>query len=383
MEKTEYMITATIRRLFMVVMIAALLAGCGGAPAVPTGGATAGQTPAADTGAAATTEAAVATEAAGEGVTEAPAIVTELTVYSGRNEGLIGKLIEQFETETGIDVNVRYGDTAELAATILEEGDNSPADVFFAQDAGALGALSAENRLQPLPDTILSRVDAPFRSSKGDWVGTSGRARVVVYNTNTLTETDLPDSIFGFTDPQWKGRIGWAPTNASFQAFVTALRVLEGEDRAREWLQGILANEPKVYEGNAPIVTAVGAGEIDVGFVNQYYLPRLQKEAGGTLPAANYFFKQRDPGSLVNVAGAAILQGTENQAAAEQFIAFLLGDTSQQYFSSETFEYPLVRGISPDQQLPPLESIQTPEIDLSKLEDLQGTLRLLQDLGIL
>lgn len=195
-----------------------------------------------------------------------------LTVYSGRSEELVGPILEQFTTATGIEVEARYGDTAEMANLILTEGENSPADVFFAQDAGALGAVADEGLLAELPSELLDEVDARFRSPEGQWVGISGRARVVVYNTEALDEADLPDSIFGFTDPKWKGRIGWAPTNGSFQAFVTALRVLEGDERAREWLEGVQANEPKVYEGNNPALDAVIAGEIDVAFINHYYL---------------------------------------------------------------------------------------------------------------
>src|SRR5688572_7751087 len=180
-----------------------------------------------------------------------------ITVYSGRSEELVGPLIERFESETKIDVDVRYGDTAELASTILEEGANSPADVFFAQDAGALGAVAEAGLFDALPAAILDRVPLALRSPDGKWVGVSGRARVVVYDSRELTEADLPTSIHGFTDPAWSGRLGWAPTNGSFQAFVTALRVLEGEEAARAWLEGMVANEPRPYEGNTNIVQAV------------------------------------------------------------------------------------------------------------------------------
>jgi iron(III) transport system substrate-binding protein len=317
---------------------------------------------------------ATATEAAGDGT---------LTIYSGRNEELVGPLIQQFEQGSGIDVEVRYGDTAELAATILEEGDNSPADVFFAQDAGALGAVQNADRFEELPDEITERVDERFRSDEDEWVGVSGRARVVVFNTNTYTTTDLPDSIFGYTDPKFRGRIGWAPTNGSFQAFVTALRVIEGEDRAREWLEGIQANEPKVYENNTAVVNAAASGEIDVGFVNHYYLFRLLAENGEGFGARNYYFTNGDPGSLVNVAGAGVLTTSDNKQAADQFVEFLLSDEAQQYFADETYEYPLVEDVEPNEALPALDEIETPDIDLSDLSDLQGTVQLLQDLGIL
>jgi iron(III) transport system substrate-binding protein len=306
-----------------------------------------------------------------------------LTIYSGRSEDLVGPLLEQFEQESGLDVEVRYGETAAMAATILEEGDNSPADVYFGQDAGALGALAQAGRLAPLANDILDQVDPRFRAPNGQWVGTSGRARVVVYNTDTLTEADLPDDIFGFCNPQWNGRLGWAPTNGSFQAFVTALRVIEGQDRAREWLTCIQANKPQIYPNNTSIVTAVGAGEIDAGFVNHYYLFQFLAE-DPNFPARNYHLPAGDVGAMVNVAGVGIVNTTDNQAAAESFVNFLLSKNAQEYFNSESNEYPLVnQDIKLNPLLIPLSEIQTPEIDLGDLEDLEGTLELLQELGIL
>jgi iron(III) transport system substrate-binding protein len=306
-----------------------------------------------------------------------------ITVYSGRSESLVQPLFDQFERDTGIKVNVRYGDTAELAATILEEGRNSPADVFFAQDAGALGAVAEEGVLAPLPETLLDRVPSPFRSRDGLWVGVSGRARVVVYNTDRLTPEELPDSILDFTDPQWKGRIGWAPTNGSFQAFVTALRLIEGEVGARAWLEGIKANGAKVYENNTAIVEAVARGEVDVGFVNHYYLYRFLAEQGEGFSARNHFLAPNDPGNLINVAGVGILETSSNKEVAERFVDYLLSAPAQRYFAEETFEYPLIEGVRPSVDLTPLSEINPPDIDLSQLSDLQGTLDLLRETGVL
>jgi iron(III) transport system substrate-binding protein len=306
-----------------------------------------------------------------------------LTVYSGRSEELVGPIIERFESETGINVDVRYGDTAELAATILEEGANSPADVFFGQDAGALGAVGAANLFEPLPAEVLDRVPESFRSDAGQWVGVSGRARVVAYDTRELSEEDLPHSVFDFTDPSWKGRLGWAPTNGSFQAFVTAMRVLEGEDATREWLEGIVANEPRVFDGNVPIVQAIADGEIDAGFVNHYYLLRFLAEQGESFPVRNHFMSGDDPGALVNTAGVGVLASSDSEENARRFIEFMLEEESQQYFAEETFEYPLVEGVDPPANTPPLSEIDTPPIDLSSLSDLQGTLRLLSETGAL
>jgi len=306
-----------------------------------------------------------------------------LTVYSGRSESLVGPLIERFEAATGVDVEVKYGDTAELASTILEEGTASPADVYVAQDAGALGAVASEGRLAMLPSHVLDRVDARFRSPDGEWVGISGRARVAAFDSRAVADPDLPDSILDFTDPSWKGRLGWAPTNGSFQAFVTALRIVEGDDTARAWLEGIKANEPKAYEGNDAIIAALAAGEIEVGFVNHYYALRQAAEQGPRFPVENHFFTGGDPGGLVNVAGAGVLTTSANPTAALALIEFLLSDDAQAYFADETYEYPLVAGVEADDRLEPLDEIESPDIDLSDLADLRGTLDLLSEVGIL
>ncbi|MCH7617172.1 MAG: iron ABC transporter substrate-binding protein [Chloroflexi bacterium] len=306
-----------------------------------------------------------------------------LTIYSGRSETLVKPILDQFAEESGVKVRVRYGDTAELAATILEEGGNSPADVFFAQDAGALGALADAGLLKTLPNMILDLAPSQYRSRADLWVGISGRARVVAYNTDVLSPDDLPDSIFGFTDPEWEGRIGWAPQNGSFQAFVTGLRVLEGDDAARDWLEGILANDPTEYPNNTTSVEGVANGEVDVAFVNHYYLYRFLDEEGDGFKARNYYTGPGDAGSLVNIAGAGILKTTNSNDLAEQFLKYMLGTTAQQYFADETYEYPVIAGIAIQEGLVPLAEVRPPDIDLSDLSDLNGTLDLLRETGAL
>ncbi len=306
-----------------------------------------------------------------------------LVVYSGRNAELVGPIIDEFIEQSEMDVQVRYGDTAELAATILEEGENSPADIFFAQDAGALGAVAQEGLFQPLPEEILDRVEDRFKSPEGEWVGLSGRARVVAYNTEALSEEELPDSILDYTDPEWEGRIGWPPTNGSFQAFVTALRITEGEDVAREWLEGIQANDPMEYPDNTSTLEAVASGEVDVGFVNHYYLFRSLDEQGEGFGARNQYPEGGDTGAMINVAGAGILETASNPGAAEDFVDYMLSEEAQEYFAEETFEYPMVEGVEVDEDLPPLSEIETPDIDLSNLEDLDGTLQLMRETGVL
>jgi iron(III) transport system substrate-binding protein len=305
-----------------------------------------------------------------------------VVLYSGRSESLVGPVIELFTEETGMEVQVRYGNTAEIAATLLEEGANTPADVFWAQDPGGLGAVAEAGLLAPLPQDLLDQVPATFRSPDGVWVGITGRARVVAYNTTALTPEDLPADIWDFVDPQWHGKIGWAPTNGSFQVMVTAMRNVWGVEKTRQWLEGILANQPVAYENNTAVVAAVGAGEVEVGFVNHYYLYRFLEEEGEGFEARNYFLPGQGPGSLVMVAGAGILQNSANPNA-EQFIRFLLSKEAQEYFAAETWEYPLTTEVPSPSALTPLADLHGIEMDLADLADLQGTVTLLSEVGAL
>ena len=305
----------------------------------------------------------------------------ELIIYSGRSETLVDPIIQQFKGATGIDVQVKYAGTAALAATLLEEGKNSPADVFYAQDPGGLAAVS--EMMTNLPGDIIELTPEWARSEQGRWVGITGRARVVVYGTDQLTEDDLPDDLWGFTEPEWKGRVGWAPTNGSFQAMVTALRVGWGEERTEEWLRAMVENDVTIYPKNTPQVAAAAAGEIDVGLVNHYYLYRFLAEEGEDFPARNAHLRSGGPGSIVLVSGAGILETADNPENAEAFIRFLLSSVGQQYFAGQTFEYPMVEGVRPSVLLTPLDEIVQPEITLVDLADLVGTQELLRKAGAL
>ena len=308
-----------------------------------------------------------------------------LTVYSGRNESLIGPILAQFSADTGIEVEVLYGGTSAVANQILTEGDNSPADVFIAQDGGALGALAAADMLAELPAETLARVvDPAFVSPDGVWTGLSGRARVLVYNPELLDEMglELPDSILDLTDEKWRGLVGWAPTNASFVSNVTAMRVLLGDCDTEDWLAGMIANDVQAYPKNTPIVQATINGEVVVGLVNHYYLFRFLAE-DPDITATLHFFPGGDVGSLINVAGAAILQTSDQADLALALVDYLLSDTAQKYFAGKTYEYPLVATVEPSVDLPALSDIVAPDIDLSHLADLQGTLEMIEESGAL
>jgi len=300
-----------------------------------------------------------------------------LTVYSSRSDAFMFPIISEYAEAAGADVLVKYRSTSELIAILQEEGDKSSADVFFAQDPGGLEAMGG--MFTTLPDSILARVPDWARSSDGKWVGLSGRARVVVYNTDALAEADLPGDIWDFIDPKWKGRIGLPPTNASFQTMVTGMRAIWGEDKTREWLEGIHANNPSMYADNTATVAAVGAGEVEVAFVNHYYLYRLLAKEGESFPARNYHLRDGGPGALVMVAGAGILKSSKHKEAAEQFIDFMLSSVAQQYFASQTNEYPLIGNIAIQPGLMPLDEINQPSISTSDLAGIESTQRLLRE----
>jgi iron(III) transport system substrate-binding protein len=305
-----------------------------------------------------------------------------LDIYSGRNENLVGPLLEDLEKATGLKVQVRYGDSAELAAQIQEEGAKTRADLFFSQDAGALGALTKAGRLQRLPQQSLNRVAARFRAKDGTWVGLSGRARVFAYHPQQVPQP--PKSVFELTGPAWRGRVGWAPTNASFQAFVTGMRVTAGEARTRQWLTAMKAAGTKTYNNNILALEAVDRGEIALALINHYYWYEEAAEKGQSgMRARIAFVKGGDPGGLINVAGIGVLAQTPRRAAAQQAVDFLLGRQAQTYFAQETKEYPLLAGVPTDRGLPPLNSLDGPEIDLSSLDSLERTLTLLREVGLI
>jgi len=305
-----------------------------------------------------------------------------LVVYSGRAENLVGELFERFERTSGIPVEVRYGDSAELAATLGEEGGRGRADVFFAQDAGSLGAVANQGLMRELPEPVVAPIPERFRDPQRRWVGTSGRARVVAYDTRRLKAGDLPQSVFDFARPEWRGRIGLAPTNASFQAFVSAMRLEVGDERTRGWLAAIDANQPTLLENNIQTLEAIARGEVEVGLVNHYYLYELRAERPN-LPVENHFLRPGDPGSLVNVAGVGELRSGARPVAARRFVEFLVGVEGQRYFATDTEEYPLVRGVRPDGDLRPLEEIQGPDVSLGALgEKLPSTAQMISEAGL-
>lgn len=307
----------------------------------------------------------------------------EIVIYSGRSKNLVQPVIAQFEKESGITVKVRYGSTAQMAIALAEEGVRSPADLFWAQDAGALGAAATAGLFEPLPQQVVDQVPAAFRHRDRLWVATSGRARVLAHSSARVSPSGLPTSVFDLVDPKWQGRVGWSPANGSFQAFVTALRKTAGERRAEQWLRAMSDNGAKAYPNNTAILQAIAAEEIDLGLPNHYYLLRFRK-ADSAYPVSQTFFKKKDIGNLVFVSGIGRLKTSRNPEGTAKFVQYLLSPKAQQYFTSEVFEYPMTDEVISSGELVERAKLlaHAPDVDVNDLEDLKGTLELLRKVGL-
>ncbi len=309
----------------------------------------------------------------------------KITLYSGRNEALVKPLLEKFTQQTGITIQARYGTTAQMAAQLAEEADRSPAEIFLAQDAGALGAVNKKGMFATLPPEVTAKVPATYRAKDGKWVGVTARSRVLVYNPTMISAADLPASVFELTDPKWKGKVSVAPTNASFQAFVTAVRVQHGEPRAKEFFTALKANDVHIRDNNIAIVEDVDAGKVPLGLVNHYYLGEIAKERGTTpdkLNAKLHFFAPGDSGAMVNVSGVGVLARSASDSDVRTLVDYLLGTEAQTYFAQQTFEYPVVSGAPAPAYVPPLAELKVPEIDLNDLGTLEDSIALIKAAGL-
>jgi iron(III) transport system substrate-binding protein len=334
--------------------------------------------------AAALTAAAVVLAGCSSGAADDGSDGDALVVYSGRNEALVGPVFDDFTAATGIAVDVRYGDTAGMAAQLLEEGDRTPAAVFLSQDAGALGALSQEGLLAPLPADVVDVVPAQYRAADGSWVAVTGRARAMVVDPDAVAAQEIPASVYDLTDESWRGRVAIAPANASFQSFVTGMRVADGDAAAEQWLTDMAANDVQTYENNIQVLEAVEAGQAALGLLNHYYWFERAAEVGAdAMQSVVAYTEAGDPGSLVNVSGAGVLAGAGQDPRALSLVEYLLSEEAQTSFAQETFEYPMIASVQPAADLVPLADLQGPAIDLADLASLPETIEMIQNAGLL
>ncbi len=305
----------------------------------------------------------------------------ELTIYSGRSEDFISPFLTAWQDNSGVKLNIRYGDSAELAAQILEEGKNSPADIFLAQDAGSLGAISAAGLFTPIANDVATLIPNQYIAKNREWVGLTARVRVFAYDPNKIKT--LPLSISDLTKPIYKNQLAIAPTNASFQAFVTAMINSNGIDFSRNWLAAIKANGAKIYAKNSAIVEAIDKGEVSIGLVNHYYTWEVSVSLGREINVLNGFFAAGDIGNLINVSGIGILKSSGKVDLAEGLIDFLASTETQKKFVSDTHEYSLIDKQTAPTGLPTLTEIGSPNVDLGLLKDVKTTQDLLIEVGLL
>jgi iron(III) transport system substrate-binding protein len=303
----------------------------------------------------------------------------QLIVYSGRSESMVSELFQMAEEDLGFTIDVQYGDTSNMVTKLLTEGDQSPADMIFAQSSGYLGALAKQDRLETLPDELLNSMEDKFRDDGKKWIGISGRLRVLVYDSSKIKVSDMPNSLKDLSDPIWKDRIGWAPNNGSFQAHVSALRHIWGEEETQKWLQGVKANNPKVYPKNAPQVKSVDEGKLEIGWVNHYYLHQLDKEE---THAKNYSFPIQDGGNIMMLAGMGIRKGSQKTKEANQLLQWMISEKAQEYFAKHNFEYPTIHGIALHPKVTQIPQENLAVFKQSYLTDLGPTRVLIQKLQI-
>ncbi|WP_435178413.1 extracellular solute-binding protein [Halorussus sp. AFM4] len=324
-------------------------------------------------------------ELSGTRIEDLPALSGTLNVYLGGGEGgLYRNLLDRLRrVYPDFKPKVRSAPTAQLANTIVEEsrGGSSPADVFWAVDAGSLAYVAQKGLTAKLPSKVTEPVPDNFHPND-QWVGVAGRARSVPYNTEQFSAEDIPNKVAKFTqNAGLKGSMGWAPTYGAFQSFVTAMRLLRGEKPTKQWLRGMLKQNVTEYPNEFLVSNAVADGEIGAGFANHYYALRV-KAARPNAPI-DLAFTSNDAASLINVSGAEILKGSKKQELAANFIDHLLTVEAQEFFATTTFAYPMIPGVPPVGGLPSIDELNPPELDLQKLSNLEPTLRLMREVGVL
>lgn len=307
-----------------------------------------------------------------------------ITVYSGQHQQTVAALTSDFTRRTGIQVALRSGGEGELANQILQEGADSPADVFYAGNSPALQSLAGKGLLAPVEPATLAAIPSGYSSPDGLWVGVSARASVLAYNPSTLSAAELPASLLDLAEPAWKGKIAFAPTETDFQPLVTAVVKQEGEAAAEEWLRGLKDNAD-FYEDNEAIIAAVDRGDIAAGLVEHYYWYRLRDELGaGTIDSALHYFAAGDPGGLVAVSGAGVLKSSSHAADAQAFLRYLVSKPAQEIIvNSKSYEYPLLPGVTNPKLQRSFDALKPPAVGVGDLGDGRAAFELMQKVGLL
>lgn len=306
-----------------------------------------------------------------------------LTLYNAQHEDLMRSMVDGFTEETGIRVEFRQGHDFELANQIVQEGEASPADVFATENSPAMSLVDGKGGFARLDDATIAQVPAEYVPSSKNWTGFAARATVLVYNTDALTEAELPKSIMDLAQPEWRGRIGVAAAGADFQAIVSAVLEVKGEAATKEWLAGLKTNA-NIYEHNIATMKAVNAGEVDAGVIYHYYWYKDQAESGANSAKTKLkYFGNQDPGAFISVSGIGVVKASDNQKDAQRLVRYLTSKAGQQIMSDGgALEYSIASGVAPNPKLEPLDELDAPKIDVAKLNG-PKVVELMQGAGLL
>lgn len=308
-----------------------------------------------------------------------------LTLYNAQHEQVVAALAKDFEKESGISVKVRNGEGPAMAAQLVAEGSASPADVYFTENSPELVLLDEKGMLAKTDAATLSTIPSRYNSPQGDWVGVLARENVLVYNSKKIDAAQLPASLMDLAKPEWKGKVGVAPSDGDFLPVVSAVIAMKGEADALVWLKGLKKNA-QLFDDDEGVVAAVNRGGVATGVVNNYYWARLHVQLGDSATrSAIYHFGNGDVGALVNVSGAAVLKSSKNQEAAQKFLAYLVSERAQQLMANGkiAFEYPLHAGVSPDPILKPFDQLSPPSLSIEQLGDDSKAAKLMRQAGLL
>ncbi len=306
-----------------------------------------------------------------------------LTLYNGQHARTTAALVDAFTKATGIKVAIRKGSSSQLANQIIEEGQRSPADVFYAEESPPVATLGEKGLLVKLDDSTLSQVLPGYTAKDGVWTSVSARCRVIAYNRDMVKPAELPASVLDMATEAWKGKVGFVPTSGAFQEQLIAIKLLKGRPAALNWLKG-LKQYGRIYNGNMAAMKAVEAGEIATALVNNYYWFAVAKEVGEDKmkSALHYSTNKNDPGGLITVSAAGILKTSTNQAAAQQLLAFMVSQAGQQAIVDSVAEYPLRPGVVSPFNLKPFDELDPPKVSPADLGDAADALDLRREAGL-
>ena len=306
-----------------------------------------------------------------------------IVVYNAQHENLVKSWVDGFTKETGIKVTLRNGDDSELGNQLVQEGSASPADVFLTENSPSMVLVDNANLFAPLDSDTLKQVPAEYRPAHGRWIGIAARSTVFVYNPAKLSEQQLPKSLMDLAKPEWKGRWAASPSGADFQAIVSAMLALKGEQATLEWLKAMKANFV-AYKGNSTVMKAVNAGQIDGGVIYHYYRFVDQSKTGENSKNTQlYYFKHQDPGAFVSLSGGGVLASSKHKAQAQAFIKYITGKEGQESLrTNNAFEYAVGVNAASNPKLVPLKDLDAPKVEPSTLNS-KKVIELMTQAGLL